>query len=64
MNYIKKYPLGDVDLKGLCALPIYLNTKLKNKKISQKEISSVVGVTEVILNSRYKEFLRKINFNL
>ena len=41
-----------------------LINKLKKNKISQKEISSVVGVTEVILNSRYKEFLRKINFNL
>ena len=31
--------------------------------ISQKEISSVVGVTEVTLCSMYKEFLRKINFS-
>ena len=31
--------------------------------ISQKEISSVVGVTEVTLRSIFKEFLRKINFS-
>ncbi len=35
----------------------------RNIKISQKEISSVVGITEVTLRSKYKEFLKKLSFN-
>ena len=41
-----------------------MNLISKFDLISQKEISSVVGVTEVTLCSMYKEFLRKINFSL
>ncbi|MFX0146025.1 MAG: hypothetical protein ACFE9C_18305 [Candidatus Hodarchaeota archaeon] len=36
---------------------------MKNHKVSQKDISRVIGVTEVTLRSRYKEFLQNITFN-
>lgn len=51
------------DPKGLCAGAIYLVSKLKNHKVSQKDISRAIGVTEVTLRSRYKEFLQNITFN-
>ncbi|MBD3256430.1 MAG: hypothetical protein GF383_15135 [Candidatus Lokiarchaeota archaeon] len=51
------------DPKGLCAGAVYLVAKLKNRKVSQKEISNVIGVTEVTLRSRYKELLKSISFN-
>lgn len=43
------------DPKGYCAAAIYLAAKLKNYRITQKQIANVVGVCEVTLRSRYKE---------
>jgi len=62
-NYITKNSISGKDPKGLCAGAIYLVAKLKNKKISQKEISRVVKVTEVTLRSRYKDILNTLCFN-
>ena len=62
-NFIIKTSICGKDPKGLCAGAIYLVSKLKNRRISQKEISQIIGVTEVTLRSRYKELLKGINFN-
>ena len=62
-NFIANTSICGKDPKGLCAGSIYLVAKLKNQKISQKDISKVIGVTEVTLRSRYKEFLQHISFN-
>ncbi len=62
-NFIRKNSTCGKDPKGLCAGAIYLVTKLKNRKLSQKEISLVIGVTEVTLRSRYKEILKNLKFN-
>lgn len=62
-NFISKSFICGKDPKGLCAGAIYLVAKLRNKKISQKEISQIIGVTEVTLRSRYKELLKNISFN-
>lgn len=62
-NFIKNTSICGKDPKGLCAGSIYLVAKLKNHKVSQKDISKVIGVTEVTLRSRYKEFLQNISFN-
>ena len=63
-NFIDKTSICGKDPKGLCAGAIYLVSKLKNKKVSQKEISRVISVTEVTLRSRYKDLLRNISFTL
>ena len=62
-NYLEKNPSSGKDPRGICAGALYLITKLKNIKISQKDISQVVGVTEVTLRSRYKEILNSMSFN-
>ncbi|KKN17753.1 hypothetical protein LCGC14_0962650 [marine sediment metagenome] len=62
-NFIENTSICGKDPKGLCAGAIYLVAKLKNHKVSQKDISKVIGVTEVTLRSRYKEFLQNISFN-
>jgi transcription initiation factor TFIIB len=62
-RFIEKSSICGKDPKGLCAGAIYLVAKLKNRRVSQKEISHVIGVTEVTLRSRYKELLKSINFN-
>lgn len=61
-SYMKKNPTSGKDPKGICAGAIYLITKLKCSNISQKDISRVIGITEVTLRSRYKELLDGINF--
>jgi transcription initiation factor TFIIB len=62
-SFINNSSICGKDPKGLCAGALYLVAKLKDKKVSQKDISSVVGVTEVTLRSRYKELLNHISFN-
>ena len=62
-KFIERSSICGKDPKGLCAGAIYLIAKLKNRKISQKEISRVINVTEVTLRSRYKELLNGISFN-
>jgi len=61
-NYIKNKGFSGKDPKGLCAGTIYFISKLKNKGLTQKEISAVTGVTEVTLRSRHKELSRFYNF--
>ena len=61
-NFISKISISGKDPKGLCAGAIYLVSKLRNVKVSQKEISQIVGVTEVTLRSRYKELLKNVSF--
>ncbi|MFX1590461.1 MAG: transcription initiation factor IIB, partial [Promethearchaeota archaeon] len=62
-NFINKTSISGKDPKGLCAGAIYLVSKIRNVKVSQKDISGIVGVTEVTLRSRYKELLKNISFN-
>jgi transcription initiation factor TFIIIB Brf1 subunit/transcription initiation factor TFIIB len=34
---------------------------MMDKRVSQKEIANLVGVTEVTLRSRYKELIKMLN---
>lgn len=43
------------DPKGICAGVIYLVCKDNNMRITQKEISNVVGLTEATIRNRYHE---------
>ncbi len=63
-NFIKRCAISGKDPKGLCAGTIYLVSKLNNRKVSQKEISQIIGVTEVTLRSRYKEILQNLSFSI
>jgi len=64
-NYLKKSPNSGKNPKGICAGAIYLASKLKNARITQKEIGEVISITEVTLRSRYKEIIENIDqFNL
>lgn len=62
-TFMSKFSTSGKDPKGLCAGALYLVSKVKNKRISQKEIANLVGVTEVTLRSRYKELIKKLNIN-
>lgn len=60
-TFTSKYSTSGKDPKGLCAGALYLVCKMKDKRISQKEIANLVGVTEVTLRSRYKELIKMLN---
>ncbi|MHA1459918.1 MAG: transcription initiation factor IIB [Promethearchaeota archaeon] len=63
-SFVKMYSTSGKDPKGLCAGALYLVCKKRDKRISQKEIANVVGVTEVTLRSRYKELVNKLNIKI
>ncbi|MHA1913565.1 MAG: transcription initiation factor IIB [Promethearchaeota archaeon] len=60
-TFTSKFSTSGKDPKGLCAGALYLVCKMKDKRISQKDIANLVGVTEVTLRSRYKELIRILN---
>ncbi|MDX1797180.1 MAG: TFIIB-type zinc ribbon-containing protein [Candidatus Lokiarchaeia archaeon] len=60
-GFTSKFSTSGKDPKGLCAGALYLVCKKKDKKISQKDIANLVGVTEVTLRSRYKELVKMLN---
>lgn len=60
-SFLKKTPNNGKNPKGLCAGVIYLASKLRNIKVTQKDISKIIGITEVTLRSRYKELISKID---
>ncbi|MFW9989296.1 MAG: transcription initiation factor IIB family protein [Candidatus Odinarchaeota archaeon] len=60
-NFTSTFSTSGKDPKGLCAGALYLVCKKKDKKISQKDIANLVGVTEVTLRSRYKELVKMLN---
>ncbi|MEJ2250534.1 MAG: transcription initiation factor IIB [Candidatus Lokiarchaeota archaeon] len=62
--FSENFSISGKDPKGLCAGALYLVSKIRKKRISQKEIANLVGVTEVTLRSRYKELIKKLNINL
>ena len=63
-TFTSNYSTSGKDPKGLCAGALYLVCKVRNKRISQKEIANLVGVTEVTLRSRYKELIKKLNISI
>ncbi|HEY0088879.1 MAG TPA: transcription initiation factor IIB [Candidatus Lokiarchaeia archaeon] len=63
-NFITKFSTSGKDPKGLCAGALYLVCKTRNKRISQKEVANIIGVTEVTLRSRYKELINKLKIKI
>ncbi len=59
--FISNNSTSGKDPKGLCAGALYLVSRQKNKRVSQKDIANIVGITEVTLRSRYKELVNKLN---
>ena len=62
--FTTKFSTSGKDPKGLCAGALYLVCKKMEKRISQKEIANIVGVTEVTLRSRYKDLVLKLNIEI
>ena len=59
--FLKESSISGKDPKGLCAGAIYLASKFKDIKVSQKRIAKTTGVTEITLRARYKEIKNKLN---
>jgi len=63
-TFTANFSISGKDPKGLCAGALYLVCKARKKRVSQKEIANLVGVTEVTLRSRYKEIIKKLNIKV
>jgi len=63
-TFTSKFSTSGKDPKGLCAGALYLACKIRAKRVSQKDIAMLVGVTEVTLRSRYKELINKLNIKI
>jgi transcription initiation factor TFIIB len=61
--FTSKFSTSGKDPKGLCAGALYLVSKKKDKRVSQKDVANIIGVTEVTLRSRYKELVTKLKIN-
>lgn len=57
-KFTKVMSVSGKDPKGLVAAAIYLACQKHNESKSQSKIARTIGVTEVTLRSRYKEFLK------
>ena len=60
-KFSKRMTTSGKDPKGLVAAAIYLASQTLHEAKSQSRIARTIGVTEVTLRSRYKEFLSFIN---
>ncbi|MBC8501053.1 MAG: hypothetical protein ISS25_03335 [Nanoarchaeota archaeon] len=49
---------------GLAAAAIYAASKLNEEKRTQNEIASAIGVTEVTLRNRYKDFVESLKLKI
>jgi transcription initiation factor TFIIB len=63
-TFMSRFSTSGKDPKGLCAGALYLVCKIRNRRISQKEIANLLGVTEVTLRSRYKELITRLNIRV
>ncbi len=51
------------DPRGLAAGAIYIASILTDNRVTQREIASAAGVTEVTVRNRYKELVRKLEIS-
>jgi len=49
------------DPRGIAAGALYIASILTNNKVTQREIASAAGVTEVTVRNRYKELVRELD---
>lgn len=52
------------DPRGIAAAAIYIASILTDSPVTQREIASVAGVTEVTVRNRYKEIVRKLEITI
>jgi len=63
-EYLKNHSLNGENPNGICGGALYLASKFKRKRIGQKRIADVVGVTDSTLRARYYDIINRINLNI
>lgn len=56
-----KEVLGNKEPRGVSAAAVYLASKSLGRRITQREVAKIAGVTEATIRNRYKELLRTLN---
>lgn len=62
--YLQNNSLKGENPNGICGGAIYLASKYYQKRIGQKRISDVVGVTDSTLRARYYDIINGINLSI
>jgi transcription initiation factor TFIIB len=52
------------DPRGIAAAAIYIAAILTDSPVTQREIATVAGITEVTVRNRYKEIVRKLEITM
>ena len=52
------------DPVGMAAAALYVATRLRTEKVSQRKIAEAAGVTEVTIRNRYKDLVKGLNLPL
>jgi transcription initiation factor TFIIB len=52
------------DPRGIAAAAIYIASILTDNPVTQREIATVAGITEVTVRNRYKEIVRKLEITM
>ncbi|MHA1689608.1 MAG: transcription initiation factor IIB, partial [Promethearchaeota archaeon] len=63
-EFIKRFGISGKDPRGIVAAVLYLAGKIKQVELTQNEIATLIGITEVTLRSRCKEIKKKLNITV
>jgi transcription initiation factor TFIIB len=63
-EYLKNNSLKGENPNGICGGAIYLASKFYQKRIGQKRIADIVGVTDSTLRARYYDIINGINLRI
>ncbi|MFX0017492.1 MAG: transcription initiation factor IIB family protein [Promethearchaeota archaeon] len=63
-EYLKSNSIDGTNPNGICGGAIYLASKFNGKRIGQKRISDIVGISDSTLRARYYELINGINLNI
>ncbi len=57
----KKYATMGKDPSGLAAAALYIASKLKREKMTQKHLAKAAGLTEVTVRNRAKDLMKRLD---
>jgi len=63
-EYLKNNSINGTNPNGICGGAIYLASKFNGKRIGQKRISDIIGISDSTLRARYYEIINGINLNI
>ncbi len=63
-NAKSRHATAGKDPSGLAAAALYIASKLKKEKITQKRLAKAAGVTEVSVRNRSKDLMKRLDLSM